>query len=361
MKKNSKVCVVTCYRQPNYVRAVVLRKSVEASGFELIVVKNRYTSILRYPEVAIKLLISRFKNNPDTYLVTFRGYEILPLVLIIGIGKNIIFDEFINLSEWLFYEHKIIPPKSLIAKCFTGLNAWIMNKSDVILADTSCHAKFSSNLTGISREKYRVVPVSADESIFYQHIKKTSLKHKEFKVFFYGSMLPLHGLKYILESAVDLSSYRQIKFVIVGGKNKTRKLVDEHILFGARIEYIDWVPIDKLPALINDSELCLSGPFGDTVQSKQVITGKTYQFIAMGRVVVMGRIDNMSGFEDKVNSLIIDQGSSAKLTESILWAYKNRDKLNGIELKARLLYDNKYSNEATAKVMKKILMNLVFA
>ena len=59
----------------------------------------------------LKLVYVRFAKKPDVYILAFRGYEILPFVRLITLGKTFIFDEFINLIEWVIFEHKKIGPK----------------------------------------------------------------------------------------------------------------------------------------------------------------------------------------------------------------------------------------------------------
>ena len=89
-----KLAVVTCQPDPDYVRARTLRAGLAAiSDIKVLVLKNRYRGVLRYLEIAWKLVVIRWKHNPDIYLLTFRGYEILPWLLLLARGKKVIFED----------------------------------------------------------------------------------------------------------------------------------------------------------------------------------------------------------------------------------------------------------------------------
>ena len=66
-------------------------------------------------------------------------------------------------------------------------------------------------------EKIHSIPVGADENVFEplaSNIEYTITE--EFKVLFYGSFLPLHGVDIILNAALMLKEYN-IVFTLIGG------------------------------------------------------------------------------------------------------------------------------------------------
>src|SRR5262245_53175060 len=91
-----KVCIITCYFQPDYVRARSLRAALKSlPGVETIIVKNTATGILRYPQIIWRIWRVKHTQKPDVYLLTFRGQEILPAILWLAGKKPVWFDEFI--------------------------------------------------------------------------------------------------------------------------------------------------------------------------------------------------------------------------------------------------------------------------
>lgn len=353
---STKVCIVTCYKDPDYVRARTLRKALlDNDGVELTIIKNGHKNILRYPEVILKLIYARFTKRPDVYLLTFRGYELLPFLWLITLGKKRIFDEFINLIEWTVYEHKKIKEKTVVAHVLWRVYRFFLKRADIILTDTTIHAKYSAQLMMLPVEKYQAIPVSTDETVF----KPLNVgKLDTFRVFYYGNMLPLHGLQYVLEAAVMLKDNLDISFLFVGGGKETKVMVTKAQEEGARIEYKSWVPFDKLPVLAAQSSLCLGGPFGNTLQARMVVTGKTYQFLAMAEPTLVGEIDETTSFVNKQNCLIVPQADSQAIADSIVWAQQHPSELQAIGVAGKDLYTRELSSQAVYTRISTILEDL---
>ena len=156
-----KICLITCYNQPDYIRAKTLRTALAAmDDVELIIVKNRQRGLLRYLEVAVKLVLVRISRRPDLYFLTFRGYEMLPFVRILSLGKPMVFDEFINPIEQVAYENHYISPTGPLARlALWGYRLWL-NTVDLIVTDTLSHADYSAHLMKLPASKYLPLIVS---------------------------------------------------------------------------------------------------------------------------------------------------------------------------------------------------------
>src|SRR5581483_5008721 len=90
------IAVITCYHDPDYVRARTLRAALDRlDDVRLVIVKNRHRGLLRYPEVIRQVRRLQRQQTIDAYLLTFRGQEILPLMLRLACRTPLIFDEFI--------------------------------------------------------------------------------------------------------------------------------------------------------------------------------------------------------------------------------------------------------------------------
>jgi glycosyltransferase involved in cell wall biosynthesis len=341
------IAVVTCYRQPDYVRAIALRKAAAKSFDNVVVVKNRSSGVARYLQVTRQLLALRGARRPDAYLVTFRGYEILPVVLALAGGRPVYYDEFINPVEWFVFEHHKFSPKSVRARLLRWLFRRLMKRTAGVLTDTASHADYSAELLDLDRSMFHPVPVGSDDETFMPGISHPD--RPGLRILYYGSMLPLHGLSVVLEAAVLLKDLPDVSLVLVGGTDATRSQVEDARARGARIEYESWVPYAKLPALIASSDLMLGGPFGDTVQSQFVITGKTYQFLGAGMPTVIGINRETGVFTDRVDSLLVKQGSGAALADAFRWAAENRSKLSEIGREGRALYEREFSGVVVAE------------
>ena len=353
------ICIVTCYRQPDYVRAAALRQGLRASGVfrEVIVVKNRRTNAGRYLEVIMALLKVRLRQNPDAYMLTFRGYEMLPIVLLLGLGKKVVYDELINPVEWFVYEHRWFREGSLAARLLRAMYGWLGRRTSAIIADTPSHAAYSAELLGLPQGKYWTIPVSTDETLFN---KLTHQPHDGFRVLYYGSMLPLHGVDYVIEAALELADRPDITFHIIGGKAALAGRVQRAIERGARITYDSWIPYEQLPVVMAGSDLCLGGPFGDTVQAQFVVTGKTYQFLAAGLPVVVGANRESDGFIDKQTALVVPLADTRALVGAIRWAEAHPQELRHMAANGRELYEAQYSSARVAEELRRLFADHVF-
>ena len=104
-----KVCYILSYRFPNYVRTKTLTRALKRTDnvvlFEAV---NTARWVFRYVQTLILLLWMRIKNNPDYYILGFRGYEIFWIVRLITFGKTLIFDHMMSPYDSLVNEKKIV-------------------------------------------------------------------------------------------------------------------------------------------------------------------------------------------------------------------------------------------------------------
>ncbi len=352
-----RVAIVTCYRDPDYIRARTLRQAIrDLPDYELVTVKNTKKNLLRYLEVPLRLLWVRLRLRPDVYILTFRGYEMLLPTRLITLGKPLIYDEFINLVEWVVFEHKKIPARSPLSWIVYHFYKVLLQLPERIITDTQSHADYSAKLMKISRKKFHPIIVGTDETTFKPKDDKVS--SDMFTVFYYGSMLPLHGVPTVIEAMAQLMDVPKIKLTLIGGKDDVARKVTQAQQRGANIEYHSWVDFNDLPKYMTAADICLGGPFGDTLQAQFVVTGKTYQFLSMGRPTIIGSNKESSLFKDKKDSLIVPQGSATDLANTIRWAYKHRSELPSIGKAGEELYHRKLSSVVVARQVELLLSSL---
>jgi glycosyltransferase involved in cell wall biosynthesis len=281
-----KVAVITCYHDPDYIRARTLRAALaHCKDVEVIVCKNSQRGVLRYPEMLAKIVWLRLSRRPDVYLLTFRAYELLPWTAFVSWPKPFICDEFINPIEWLQEPRPQAWAKHLPVRFLGWWYKLFLRRAKVILADTEAHADYSAKLLGLPRSRFEAIAVGTDETVFKPQPLRPG---KEFVVFYYGTMLPLHGLSYVIEAAHALKENKNIRFRMVGGGEKIEQMISDAASKGANITYEKWIPFEQLPDAIATANISLGGPFGNTVQGNHVITGKTYQFLAQGAPTLIG-------------------------------------------------------------------------
>lgn len=349
-----KIAVISCYSQIDYVRTRSLRAALRAvDDVEVIELKNSHSGFWRYIEVPIKIIRAHFKDKPDVYLITFRGYEMLLFMVLTLVRRPIIFDELVNFTEWM-EEHQHIKQNTWVYDSFRAIYGSLARHAQVILADTPAHAAYSAELNRMSLENYYVIPVGTDETVFYPRPMET--EPGKFVVFYYVSkMLPLHGMDYVLEAALMLKDNDNISFSILGGGEKAEWLCSKAAGKGAHVSHNLWIPFEELPAVIAEANLTIGGPLGNTLQSRFVITNKTTQCLSLGVPVLIGRNEVNSLFIDKKNSLVVDQADAKAIVESIEWAHKHPKQLKAIGEAGRKLYEEHFSQDIINGLVKDLV------
>lgn len=358
-----RICYVVCYKDPNYIRTQVLISALHRiNNLEVIVIKNKNRGILRYIEVPLRLMWTRITKHPDYFIVGFRGHEVFWMLYPSMVGKKIIFDEFINLHDWLISEHKKIKEDSWVANMTDKYIKWVHGRCYAILEDTEAHKKLSENIYGTPPDKIYAVPVGADEAVFTP--RKAHSNKGEVEVFFFGNLWPLQGLDVMLGAIKILVEKNEVKglhFTFAGGRGNATmsKQIDDFISknnLDNHFTHLDWLPYDNLPEYIANADVCLGGPFGDTAQAKRVITGKTYQYLAMGKATIIGEGENKAGFIDHQNCILVPQGSSEHLAAALEWSKGHQEELHKIGVEGKKLYDSKFSINNISNILEGILV-----
>ncbi len=163
-----KVAIVSCYKNPDYARTKTLRVGMESiSEFNTKTLVNVHKSWLRYPEILIGIYKLHKNFRPDAYLLTFRGQELLPFLILFSGGKPIIFDEFIVPLAWANEnESPSLRSKFMrsVARYSTFFYRQWLASCKFIIADTQEHAEASARLSGVNSRSYRVIFMDEEES-----------------------------------------------------------------------------------------------------------------------------------------------------------------------------------------------------
>jgi glycosyltransferase involved in cell wall biosynthesis len=358
-----KVAYILSYKYPDYVRTRYLLKLLDAiPNTRVHKAINSKRGVVRYFQTMAKLLAIRFRHKPDVYILGFRGAETYWLVRLITAGKPLIYDEFLNPYLWTIEEHGKFGPKNPVSWPVWLYVGFTLRTADAVLSDTELHARYSYENFKIDPGKFTTLYVGTDEELFQVATeKKVSKKGESFNVFFYGNFLPLHGIEIIVEAAERLANF-PIKFTIIGGANRKSDMKRFLNVIKSKgltnVVHLAWVAMEELPKYIDQADLCLGGPFGNTPQAKLVITGKTYQFLAMGKATIVGQVNEHVGFKDKENCLIVRQGSAEALADAIRWAQAHTKELEAIGTRGKELYLAVFSQEAQVDKLNLVLEKL---
>ncbi len=262
-----------------------------------------------------------------------------PLLGLLGILFSIIYR-----AKFIYYCQDIYPDVGII----TGrLRNPILNS--ILTISNMLSYKFSNKIIvigesmkkllikkNIDKEKISVIHNWADMKNVQPVEKRNNpflLTHdleKSFVVMYSGNLGLTQNLEGVLAIAKELSDYGDIKFIFIGDgvyKSRLEKISNDNNL--KNVTFLPYQNLDKIKYSLNSADIHLV-PFQKGL-SGVLVPSKVYNILACGKPFI-GWIDSDSEISDiakKYNcGVIATPGNVDSLRESILWAYKNKEKLD---------------------------------
>lgn len=317
LDNNSKILTVSSYK-PYYTRTETIHTLFEHLWIEYFSINYyKYWFIAKY-FLAIWSLISDIRKYDIVYL-HFRWYELFFPVRLISklFWKKMIMDHFVSIWDTLCFDRKKFSENSLCWKFFLWYDRFMINNADITLVDTIEHKKYFENNIANKKNNIWYLYVWCNINLFYK--RKVLKNNDHFRVFRYGTVLPLQWLEVILRAAKLCEVDSKIEFVLVGpAYKKFEKLITSLQL--KHTEFIDRVDYDKLPIEICKSHLCLGWHFDWKIwKAKRVIWWKSYQFIwCWVPTVLWENKANRELYDWKKNVYWVEMWDSRKLADLIV-------------------------------------------
>jgi glycosyltransferase involved in cell wall biosynthesis len=349
-QESIKVCYFGSY-DPKYTRNRVIIFGLKQNGVNVFECQDASSILLRYFKLLWKYL---YLKKHDVIIVHGHGNVPLAWLLAKIFRRKLIFDPFISLYDTAIFDRKEVDEKSVKAKYYYYLDKWCCALADIVMVDTWGHLRYFHEEFGIKKEKFRRVLVGADDTRFYP--VKTEKEDDKFRVLFYGTYIPLHGIEYIVKAAKLLENNKDIVFEIFGSgqtykniKSLSEKLKIKNILFK-----IDWVEEDP-QRYIGRVDVCL-GIFGGTPKAKRVVPNKAYQAIAMEKPLITG--DSPAArevFSNKENAILCVMANPKAIAESILLLKEDEKLRRKIAKNGYTLFKERFTPQAIGKEVKIII------
>lgn len=304
-----KVLYVSTYI-PNYVRTETVLNILQRNKISVkpvLVCNRRFRCFLTFFRTIFSL------RECNVIFLAFRSHEILPIFRLIT-RKPIIFDAFVSVYDTLCFDRKIFKQDSIISKILKCFDAYLCRIANLVLVDTRTHCDYFKKEFNAKNIAHLYLECNKE---LFKPIKLVK-EHNKFIVFWYGKCWPLQGVEVILKAAEILKDDNGIIFRLAGPvRKKCGNLIKN--LNTQNIEFIGYVPYERLPYEIAKADLCLGGHFSDIPKAKRVIPGKAFQFITCGRKTILG--DNPANrelFNETENIYFVKMNSEQELARKIL-------------------------------------------
>ena len=345
--KDLTICFFGIYNS-EYSRNRILLSGLRQNGVKIIECHSNKKGFLKYFDLIKKHW--KLRKKYDVLLVAFPGWSSVILAKFLT-RKPIIFDAFISIYDSNVFDRKRIKKRSLKAKRLWLLD-WLSCKlADKVFLDTNEHIKYFVKEFGIKKEKFKRIFVGSLAEKFLLSEKVSSNK---FTIIFYGFLIPLQGVKYILEATEKLKDDKDIQFNIVGSKIK--KSCDDKNF--SNVNFIDDVSYEKLLNLMNESDVCL-GIFGDTDKTQRVIANKIFDAVALKKPVITADTKAIRELFDDNDLLLIPTANSRELVRAILNLKNNQEKMDYLAQNSYNKFIQKADVRVLGKQLKKITQKLV--
>ncbi len=158
---------------------------------------------------------------------------------------------------------------------------------DQLILDTADYVAWFGRIHSIPSERFRLVPTGADSSVF-RPISIPKCADGLFRVIYYGTFIPNHGIEHIVEAARLLSDEPSVRFEMIGAGPELPRALEMADRYGLKnIEFVSWLDQTALVGRVARADVCL-GAFGTTPQSLMTVQNKIYEGMAMAKPVITG-------------------------------------------------------------------------
>lgn len=332
-----RVCYFGTYRA-NYVRNQVMIEGLRRHGVQ---VSECHAALWHSVEDRVKQAGGGWKNPHflwrvlKTYWQLFQRHRRTAEYDILLVGYPGQFDVYLGrlLSWWrrkpmaldiLMSLHLIAEERGLTQKSkFTGrLIFWLekggLKLPDLLLADTPEYQAYYCQKYNLAPARFQLVPLGVDERLYYPrpHIEPAP---DCFRVIYYGTFIPLHGVQTMIEAAAELREQPRIRFDFYGeGQERPSAEQLAYNLQLKNVHFCGWLDKGNLPDEIAASHLVL-GVFGTTKQARCTIQNKIWEGMMMQRPVITGDAETIGAeLTHKRHVYLVERANPQALAAGIL-------------------------------------------
>jgi glycosyltransferase involved in cell wall biosynthesis len=267
------------------------------------------------PEVALRLL------RCDALAIGYIGQADM---LVFGglarlMGRPVLFNPLVTLTDTLVEDRRLFQPDATAGRLVRLLDSLALRLATIVLADTDQNAAYLTATFGIERERIVVVPVGADEEVFFTGDDPGREPGSPYDVLFYGKFIPLHGVATIIEAAAELGERGvPVRIEMVGRGQEYRRARTLACRLGVtNVRWVDWVPPSALGDRLREADVVL-GIFGDTAKAGRVVPNKVYQALACGKPVVTRNGPTAEALlRDGENALLVPPADPTALADAV--------------------------------------------
>lgn len=286
MSRPRRVCYFGAY-DPAYPRNAILRDGLRRAGIEVLECRIAPTvPLLLRPAALLVAFASLPSKRFDAFIVAELNPEVVGLARLLGARRRtpVVLDIFFSKYDAAVHDRATERPRSPRALALRTLERAGMRAAHVVLADTAAHAAFYRTAFSLPGTRFEVVPVGADDRLFHPPQERRP-RPGECLVGFWGTYIPLHGVRTIVEAAALLRD-EPVRFELVGrGQTYDEIARMARRLALPNLRLVPPMPPPDLAAFARRCDIAL-GIFAATPKASRVVPHKVYQAMLSGLPVI---------------------------------------------------------------------------
>lgn len=258
-------------------------------------------------------------------------------------GVPVVFDPLISAYDKQVFERKKFSATSRSANQLLQWERRLLGHSDLVIADTPCHAEYFETTHQVDPSRLAVIPVSAEEELFVLQPARPASEPAQ--VLFYGSFIGLQGPQTIAEAATLV---KEVQWTFIGS-GPLLEQCKELVAGCSHVRFLPKVPYDTLPKWIGKADVLL-GVFGTSQKAGRVIPNKVYQSLACGRPVITQSSDAYPAVLRELPTAEsamswVPPGQPQAIAAAVRNLVSKPDSLAEISGAARRTYENWFNND----------------
>lgn len=272
--------------------------------------------------------------------------------------KRLVLDAFISLYDTVVIDRQLFKPTHPLARLLYVIEQRAFRQCAVVVVDTQENADYFADLFGVPRQQFVTIPLSTNEAALNTPHYCLTEQKTVFKVLFIGTLIPLHGLEFILGAIKRLADKPHIQFTIIGSGQLSPIITEFMQCETVNLTWIkDWYSTEQMLEVIAAADICL-GIFGDTAKTQRVCPLKLYLYTACGRAIISADtpcLQTLLGKQDAQAIKLVPAGSSAALATAIEKLLAQPQLLSAYAQAARDFYQHKLNNKIALEQLLKLL------
>lgn len=264
-------------------------------------------------------LLAQLSRRPrvpiEAVVVGYPGHFAMPLARLARrlFRAPLVFDPLVALADTFIGDRGLVGQGGWKAVSVRAVDEASFRLADLVIADTSEHARYFQTAFRLSARRLAAVPIGALPVPAADGRARDLPAGAPLRVFQYGKWSPLHGADTVV-AAADLLRERPFHVILAGEGQLSAGLRSD--IFSRRLGNVQWLGSLSPAALTEQTlaaDVCL-GIFGRSPKADRVVPNKVYDALACGRPLVTADTPGIRELlVDDENALLVPPASPVAL------------------------------------------------